>query len=284
MQKKYFITYGTNEFNIQKRNLLYLAKKSENFDTCIGFSQKNIDKNFYKEFLEILNLKKGGGYWIWKYYIIKKLLNEINENDILVYSDAGSSFNPKGMNRLNEYFEMLNDDPSGNLRFQIEFKEKYWTNKEVFNYFNIPLDSSIANTGQLLGGHLIFKKNINSVNIFNEFEKLLKFDSKLITDFYSENQIDGFKEHRHDQSILSILSKIYGAIILKDETYFEKNPNEQFKFPFLAVRKRKYDSWQKLKFYLLYPIYVRKTIYFGKDLYFYQKPSLIKRIKYKFSK
>jgi len=284
MQKKYFITYGTNEFNIQKRNLLYLAKKSRNFDKCIGFSQKSIDRSFYKEFFEILNLKRGGGYWLWKFFIIKKLLNEINENDIVVYSDAGSSFNPKGMNRLNEYFEMLNDDPSGNLRFQMEFKEKYWTNKEVFNYFDISLNSSIANSGQLIATHMIFKKNINSVHIFNEFEKLLKFDSNLITDFYSENQIDGFNEHRHDQSILSILSKINGGIILKDETYFEKNPDEQFKFPFLAVRKRNYSSWQKLKFYLLYPIYLGKTIYFGKNLYFYQKPSLIKRIKYKFFK
>ena len=35
---------------------------------------------------------RGGGYWIWKSHIIKKI-NEINDNDILIYLDAGCSIN-----------------------------------------------------------------------------------------------------------------------------------------------------------------------------------------------
>jgi len=284
MQKKYFITYGSKEFSIQKRNLIYLAKKSKQFDSCLGFNQKDIDKDFFKEYSEILTSRKGGGYWLWKFYLIKKLLDQINENDIVVFSDAGSSLNLKGISRLNEYFSMLNDDPTGNLRFQMEFKEKFWTNKEVFNYFKISNDSEIGNSGQLVGGHILLKKNRNSIRIFNEFQELLKFDQNLITDFYSNNQIDGFNEHRHDQSILSLLSKIYGAIILKDETSFSESIEEQYNYPFLAVQKRKYSNWQKTKFYSLYPIYIGKTVYFGKNQYLYQKPSLLKRIKYKLKK
>lgn len=200
----------------------------------------------------------------------------------MVFSDAGSSLNLAGKNRLNEYFEMLNESSLGNLRFQMKYIEKFWTSSELFEYFKLSLSSDIANSGQLVGGHILLKKNENSMAILNAFEKLLNVNSDLITDSYSSEQIEGFKEHRHDQSIWSILSKIHGSIILNDETGFEDNKEEQYKYPFLAVQKRKYSLWQKTKFYLLYPINVTKTVYFGEDRYLYQKPSIVERIVYKF--
>jgi len=46
-----------------------------------------------------------------------------------------------------------------------------------------------------------------------------------------------FKEHRHDQSVWSIIRKQEGTIILKDETFF-KNPTDEIHYPILAKRKR----------------------------------------------
>ena len=53
------------------------------------------------------------------------------------------------------------------------------------------------------------------------------------------------------------------------------------KFPFLAVQRGPYSYSEKLKFYLFYKKHLNQTYYFGKDLYFYQKPSTIKRLKHK---
>ena len=36
--------------------------------------------------------------------------------------------------------------------------EKIWTIKEIFDYFNIDINSNISNTGQYVGGILIMKK------------------------------------------------------------------------------------------------------------------------------
>ena len=33
-------------------------------------------------FKKVLSLRRGGGYWIWKSHIIKKKLEQINDNDI----------------------------------------------------------------------------------------------------------------------------------------------------------------------------------------------------------
>ena len=38
---------------------------------------------------------------------------------------------------------------------------------------------------------------------------------------YNNNQIKEFIENRHDQSILSVMSKKYGSEIIENETYFE---------------------------------------------------------------
>ena len=39
---------------------------------------------------------------------------------------------------------------------------------------------------------------------------MINFDNSLITDKYDNNQIEGFKSNRHDQSIFSLISKLSG--------------------------------------------------------------------------
>jgi hypothetical protein len=51
--------------------------------------------------------------------------------------------------------------------------------------------------------------------------------------------VDGFIDNRHDQSILSLVRKKRGSIVLMDETYFQPFGNkESLRFPFWATRKR----------------------------------------------
>jgi len=62
----------------------------------------------------------------------------------------------------------------------------------------------------------------------------------LFTDHYNrENQESCFIDNRHDQSILSVVRKIHGSIVLGDETWFVPfGNNESLKYPFWATRKR----------------------------------------------
>ena len=71
----------------------------------------------------------------------------------------------------------------------------------------------------------------------DKYFKVLKDDIYLVTDKYNTNQIDKFRDNRHDQSIFSIIRKKYGSIILEDETA-RKYKNIE-KSPFIAMRKRK---------------------------------------------
>ena len=278
--KKYFITYGSEDYVLQKKHLINLVRKSNYFDEQIPFGPKDLSSEFKSKFSDILKVQRGGGYWIWKCEILNRMLEKVNHGDYIVYSSAGSTFNKLGLERLDYYFDLLNSSESGNLRFQLtNHLEKNWTTKEIFKYFNIDVDSEIGNSEQLIANHFIIRKNKVSIDIFKEFEKLIYNEPDLITDNNNSNgQIPTFRENRHDQSIFSILSKIYGHVAVdKDETFFLDNPLDQFDYPFLSSRKRKYTVGERILFYLLYPLNVNKPKYFK------YKKSIVERVIYKIS-
>ncbi len=279
--KKVFITYGTKNFNLQKKHLINLAKKSEFFDYCISYSPQNLNSSFIDRHKNVLEQKKGGGFWIWKYQIIKQTIENLNMNDFVIYSDSGSSLNLRGKKRYLEYIDMLYSSDFSTLRFKLDYLEKFWTTKEIFDFFELNQNSSIGNSKQFLAGHILLKKTPSLVEQLETFNKLIEYDNQLITNKYDQNQIEGFVENRNDQSIFSLISKIYGCVELDNEVWFEKEIHRQYGYPFLAVQQKKYSNWEKIKFYLNYGKHLNSTIYFGEKIYLYQKPSLIKRFFYK---
>jgi len=235
----HLITYADHIFYKAKHRLNKEAISTNWFDTITLYGPEDLDNSFKNKFNNILNQKRGGGYWIWKSYIIKKKLEEINDNDILIYLDAGCTINTNGIKRFNEYIELLNNSDKGIISFQMDHIEKTYTTKEIFKYFNIRLDSDIANNGQINSTVRIMKKNNNLINLINKEYDTLYQNSLLFTDYYNNNQESYFIDNRHEQSIFSIIRKIYGSIILTDETWFQPFGNkESLNYPFWATRKK----------------------------------------------
>src|SRR6202012_5207593 len=51
----------------------------------------------------LLTAKRGLGYFLWKPFLISAKLNEIAEDDILVYADAGCEFVPGNRQELMDW-------------------------------------------------------------------------------------------------------------------------------------------------------------------------------------
>jgi len=277
-QKKYFVTYNSNrKYNLSNSHLVNLVKHSNFFDKVYNLTPDDLSKPFSEKYRDILQLERGGGYWIWKLDILNQLIESMNDNDLLLYMDSGSTFNYFGKQRFYDYCEILNTSDYGILNFSQKFTEREWTVKEIFEYFEIDLESNIAKTPQIEGTILLLKKNSHSLFILNEFNKLLNHDPYLITDKYNSTQKESyFLENRHDQSILSILTKKYGSINLKNETQFKNREDEQYDFPFLATRHRNQNFLFKsiynfnLNKASTYPRYFLKNDLRGLD-YFFKK-------------
>jgi hypothetical protein len=265
--KIYFLTYGDKNFYLAKKHLMSLAAKSKYFDYCIDMGPADLEDYFINKYKDIFKVTRGGGYWIWKHNIISNLLNKINYGDIVVYCDAGASLNYSAKAKLNfqKYISILNDSEHSNLRMECEegFIEKYYTTREIFNYFNLEPESKAGNSTQLQAGHMFFKKNNNSINYFNEYEILLDTNSEFITDAYNQSyQINGFCENRHDQSIFSLMSKTLGSEIIPNETEFRNRVSEQFDYPFLSVRSHSHGLKDYLKYFINPKKFTENTIYF----------------------
>ena len=64
------------------------AESLKIFDKIILFTDKDLPESITNH--PLYNMERGGGgYWLWKPYIILETLSRIEENDILVYVDAG---------------------------------------------------------------------------------------------------------------------------------------------------------------------------------------------------
>lgn len=236
----HFITYANNTFANAKTRLRSEAGATGWFDTITAYGPEDLDPDFNEKFKNILQCSKGGGYWIWKPYIIKKHLDKIQDNDILIYLDAGCSINPYGKNKLNEYIELLNQSDAGIISFQMNhLLEKVWAIKEIFQHFNVDPDGEIANSGAIMATVQIIKKNSNSIKLINLWNETLHANPTLFTDHYNNAQAPYFKDNRHDQSIFSVIKKMHNTITVPDKTCIIPFGNaESLEYPFWATRFR----------------------------------------------
>lgn len=215
----YFLSYGNDRF---KNSIVRIEKEAEQmniFTKILCYKEEDLDSEFtdvHGEFVK--NNQRGGGYWIWKPYLVKKTLQELNDNDILVYVDSGSVLNQSGLERLKEYFDIIDKSKYGILSFQLPYLEKNWTKNDIFKHFNS--DQSIKDAWQLMATAFIIKKCPHSCDLVNKwYENMHNY--KLIDDSPSETKnSQNFMENRHDQSIFSVLRNTYGSEIITDETSF----------------------------------------------------------------
>lgn len=239
-QQTHFVTYGNENFDNSKKRLREESANSGWFDTTTICGPENLSEEFKHEFNDILKKKKGAGYWIWKFDIIKQELTKLTNNDILIYMDAGCTMNTKGKIRFNEYIEMLEKSNETIISFQLSHIEKKYTNKELFHHFNMNVNDKNGNSGMIMSTVLIMKNTAKMMKIIDDCINVLRTDHLLVTDHYNKkNQCNDFIDNRHDQSILSLVRKKHGSIVINDETYFKPfGSKKSLKYPFWATRKR----------------------------------------------
>ena len=227
----YFITFGSERFKSHLQRIYKEANNSGFFDSITILSENDLPEDYKKQY-SINESTRGFGYWIWKSYITKKKLEEIAMGDILVYLDSGCSINKQGKKRYFEYLKLLLESKHSNLSFQTNFPEKKYTKEDLFLYFGLDKNEAIKNSGQLSCCPFLIKKDDNSIKLVDEWFTICHNKKRLIDDSLSIHPNDPqFIEHRHDQSVFSLLRKTKGTVIIKDEIKFN-NWKENLHFPF----------------------------------------------------
>lgn len=218
---KYCITFGAGNDNYIKagERLFNQVNNTNYFDRVILFTDKDLKDdiefwNRHGEFIE--KNKRGYGYWLWKPYLIKKTMEKMKDNDILLYLDCGCEIGAYKKNQIPKFFEFVKKDKLiGSVVKSAICIEKEWNKMDLILHLQMNNEKFI-NTPQRQAGVVMYLVCEETRKLVSEWYDIacnyhMKDDSPSIS-----KNINGFREHRHDQSIFSLLTKKYNLFSDKD--------------------------------------------------------------------
>lgn len=196
---------------------------------AVEYNVDSIDSEFRARYADILSANIGAGYWLWKPYIIWKTLISCQQGDVVVYTDSGSNF-------IGDFTPLvrlcLEEDV---IVFELEqiHKERMWSKKQCFEKMNL-LQPQYTDSPQRLAGFQLHRRCQRSIEFVSEWLHWCTSD-RLITDDITSANFPEFREHRRDQSLLSLTSKKwaiaphrdpcqYGNPLINDPRY----PNDRY--------------------------------------------------------
>uniref|UniRef100_UPI004047F82C hypothetical protein n=1 Tax=Bacteroidota TaxID=976 RepID=UPI004047F82C len=279
--KKYLVTFGDLRMHRSLNRFRKQAIALDFYDSIYSFDESGLEKDFIDRFKEqLIPGSRGYGYWCWKPQIILQVLRKMQMGDILQYTDVGCHLNPKGRERLKDYFEITDNSPMGILAFQAKFPEaplKYdgrtlfnqrdymFVKGDLIDYFGVRDSPEITNSYSIGATVFFIKKTKKSVDFVEEWLGIVKKSFTYIDNSPSISpNFEGFIEHRHDQAIFSMLAKKYHLPTLSTyEYYFPKNnsiyPDWKIlrQFPIHAKRDKDLGFFKNLK--VLYKRVINKA-------------------------
>lgn len=197
------------------------------FNVVYQMSRAEISTDFIESNSDIMLSKRGVGYWLWKGYFINRILSQMTENDVLFYADSGSVF----VRRMEPIFDAVMSDPKGVVGFRLAggHIEKHYTRRDVLNFMGMNTLEH-ADSPQRMASFMCFRGTDTAKQIASEYLSLC-CNPKLIMDGPNDDgwQEPGFVDHRHDQSIWSLLTKKHGITILPDPTQWGVQHGENSK-------------------------------------------------------
>jgi len=234
-----FVSFG-NHLYYQK--LCKLATEIQYFQlfqrlflyTDVILQQDSVFWERHRAFIE--SSPRGYVYWIWKSYILLQVLSQSPDNELILYVDAGCTLNLQGKSRMMEYIQLTMTDPIGILSFQLPFPEKHFTKMDLFSHLNA---FDLLDSLQFMATTFFIRKPPQTVAMVQQwYDTCCQYP--LLSDIPSQLQNDThYQEHRHDQSIWSLIRKQHHVtLVIPDETYFDHFETQGKEYPIWATRTK----------------------------------------------
>ena len=188
-------------------------------DRVIEYGPEDIDEAFRSKNHAILDAPRGGGYYLWKPYVYRKAYDELGEGDYLVYIDAGAVY----VNKIQYLIDCIKKKKTSVMIFALEQGrvEKGNTKRDAFVLTGCDTPQ-YTDTPQSIGGYFVCKK---APEVEAYLDEVLRYaqDIRIISDNPNVMGLPNYKEftdHRHDQSVISLMSKKHGFKRFRDPSQF----------------------------------------------------------------
>ena len=216
--KVHCVSFVDSRYEKVARRLRAQAARFSNIDHCITFSEKDLEQDFVGTFEDVLKPSvRGFGFYAWKPQVIAQAMRKAVDGDIVLYVDGGSHLNYRGARRLDSYIQLVSESQLGVLAFQTQWSEKDWSKGDVIDFFQVRSSPQILLSGQIAATFIVFKVSEASKSFVESWIETFSENFALIDDSPSVSpNLEGFRQHRHDQSIFSLMAKTRGAVLLDE--------------------------------------------------------------------
>lgn len=210
------ITFANTEVHRQYQlefNKLY----GNRFGSFIAYNEDSIyQSEFYQQNREMFNFKKYFGYFLWKPYLIQRTIDMVPQQYVL-YCDANLRFT--NFEAFENDFRRLTSKQGMYLIQHQNFINRDWTKRDTFVVMQAD-EERYWSAKQYWTPLVGFSKDTISRQVLREYLYYCRIP-EVVTELpntHGKENLPGFREHRWEQSVLSILVEKYGLTGTPDTT------------------------------------------------------------------
>lgn len=205
--EKVLCTFGDSKYKNSLKLLNDSATSIGKVDRVIQYTKEELQpSDFWRKNSFILNRPRGAGYWIWKPYIILETFKQVNDGDVVMYSDAAVEV----ISDLTPLFDLAESGiNNGKVVFQLAggHNNKTWTKRDTFVLMGLD-EEKYWSALQTTASYHLWVKSSENIDYLTQYQRYLR-DPRIVTDDPNmagrPNHLE-FKDHRHDQSVLSLMT------------------------------------------------------------------------------
>lgn len=198
-----YLTYGDKCCEHAKKRACKAAL-SFGFTECIAANTTSLSPQFREDNKEVLEQRRGAGYWLWKPRIILDIYETMQPDDILVYADAGSFI----INNPLPLLEAARQEDGGILLFGLcHHKMHTFCKRDAFILAEAD-EIKYFDANQFLASFIIVRPTHFARTLLERWLQLC-LDKRALTDIPNEMgqpNLPHFRDHRHDQALLSLVA------------------------------------------------------------------------------
>jgi hypothetical protein len=206
----HFITFaaGSQNYYDAGERLIHQATALGLFSTLKLYTDDDLKKDsafwsIHGEFIEAN--PRGYGYWLWKSHIIKKTMDQLQDGDVLLYLDCGCEIDSRKKNVIEEFMRTVK---TSQIIYSCNCIEEVLTKMDLFVKLDM-VDNKHMKSYQHQAGAILFHISDTTRALVNQWCELSSEYHNIDDSPSIVPNASVFHEHRHDQSIFSLLTKKY---------------------------------------------------------------------------
>ena len=217
---------GSLRWKLAGDRLARQARKSGWFSSVDAYDTKSlrgIIPTFFSRHEHFITANsRGFGYWLWRPYLLLERVKKLRPNEILLFLDAGCELNvnAKSTGRLFDYMGLAKE--SGLCLMRNSHLLTSWCKRDTLDVFGVKQNSTLRTVEP---GVFFLTNSQENISLLESWiEWAIKENYHHLDDSPStQTNYLNFIEHRHDQSLLTLLLVDRPETAIEQETYFPHN-------------------------------------------------------------